>query len=186
MSRVFSSKELLKRPSDSLNRSMTEVLASKHCSNAAHELEFSPRQSMTVNVDSDELIGSPSSPYAIEPPVIVSPLVNLSCTTNCEPISQQQHNQEITHGGRGHVELSVLALVIEALRRSGLTCQGPVDDMKMEISWPTNVRHVTHVTFDRFNGFLGLPVEFQMEVPRRVPSARYTKNLTFFLSFYWK
>lgn len=126
---------------------------------------------MTVNVDSDELIGSPSSPYAIEPPVIVSPLVNLSCTTNCEPISQQQHNQEMTHGGRGHVELSVLALVIEALRRSGLTCQGPVDDMKMEISWPTNVRHVTHVTFDRFNGFLGLPVEFQMEVPRRVPSA---------------
>lgn len=126
---------------------------------------------MTVNVDSDELIGSPSSPYAIEPPVIVSPLVNLSCTTNCEPISQQQLNQEMTHGGRGHVELSVLALVIEALRRSGLTCQGPVDDMKMEISWPTNVRHVTHVTFDRFNGFLGLPVEFQMEVPRRVPSA---------------
>lgn len=43
----------------------------------------------------------------------------------------------------------------------------------MEISWPSNVRHVAHVTFDRFNGFLGLPVEFEPEVPRRPPSARF-------------
>jgi hypothetical protein len=42
----------------------------------------------------------------------------------------------------------------------------------MEIGVPTNVRHVAHVTFDRFNGFLGLPVEFEPEVPRRAPSAR--------------
>lgn len=41
----------------------------------------------------------------------------------------------------------------------------------MEIGWPTNVRHVAHVTFDRFHGFLGLPVEFEPEVPRRAPSA---------------
>ncbi|MCO5591797.1 hypothetical protein L7F22_045789 [Adiantum nelumboides] len=41
----------------------------------------------------------------------------------------------------------------------------------MEIGWPTNVRHVAHVTFDSFNGFLGLLIEFQMEVPRQVPSA---------------
>ncbi|CAN1252107.1 Rho GTPase-activating protein 1 [Linum perenne] len=40
----------------------------------------------------------------------------------------------------------------------------------MEISWPSNVRHVAHVTFDRFNGFLGLPVEFEPDVPRKVPS----------------
>lgn len=151
---------------------MTEVLAAnKPCTHAAHDMEFSPRESTAVNVDSDELIGSPGSPYAMESPVIVSPLVNLSCTSNCTPLSQRQHNREIAHGGRGHVELSVLALVIEALRRSGLTCQGSVDDISMEIGWPTNVRHVTHVTFDRFNGFLGLPVELQMEVPRRVPSA---------------
>lgn len=44
----------------------------------------------------------------------------------------------------------------------------------MEIGWPTNVRHVAHVTFDRFNGFLGLPVEFEPEVPRRPPSASRT------------
>uniref|UniRef100_A0A803MXU0 Uncharacterized protein n=2 Tax=Chenopodium quinoa TaxID=63459 RepID=A0A803MXU0_CHEQI len=44
----------------------------------------------------------------------------------------------------------------------------------MEIGLPTNVRHVAHVTFDRFNGFLGLPVEFEPEVPRRAPSASTT------------
>ncbi|KAI7730774.1 hypothetical protein M8C21_020879 [Ambrosia artemisiifolia] len=42
---------------------------------------------------------------------------------------------------------------------------------KMEIGVPTDVRHVAHVTFDRFNGFLGLPVEFEPDVPRRPPSA---------------
>ncbi|KAK6138486.1 hypothetical protein DH2020_027806 [Rehmannia glutinosa] len=42
----------------------------------------------------------------------------------------------------------------------------------MEISWPSDVEHVNHVTFDRFDGFLGLPVEFEPEVPRRAPSAR--------------
>ncbi|BAT15947.1 Os12g0155200 [Oryza sativa Japonica Group] len=41
----------------------------------------------------------------------------------------------------------------------------------MEIGWPTDVQHVAHVTFDRFHGFLGLPVEFEPEVPRRAPSA---------------
>ncbi|VFQ79745.1 unnamed protein product [Cuscuta campestris] len=41
----------------------------------------------------------------------------------------------------------------------------------LEISWPSNVRHVSHVTFDRFNGFLGLPVEFEPDVPRKPPSA---------------
>jgi hypothetical protein len=43
---------------------------------------------------------------------------------------------------------------------------------EMEIGWPTNVRHVAHVTFDRFHGFLGLPSEFEDEMPCRVPSAR--------------
>ena len=35
----------------------------------------------------------------------------------------------------------------------------------MDIGWPTNVRHIAHVTFDRFNGFSGLPVELELEVP---------------------
>ncbi|KAK1404710.1 rho GTPase-activating protein 5-like [Heracleum sosnowskyi] len=41
----------------------------------------------------------------------------------------------------------------------------------MDIGAPTNVRHVTHVTFDRFNGFVGLPLEFEPQVPRKPPSA---------------
>ncbi|KAL3839289.1 hypothetical protein ACJIZ3_023880 [Penstemon smallii] len=41
----------------------------------------------------------------------------------------------------------------------------------MEIGWPSKVRHIAHVTFDRFNGFIGLPVEFEPQVPRRPPSA---------------
>ncbi|KAK8705202.1 hypothetical protein V6N13_048808 [Hibiscus sabdariffa] len=41
----------------------------------------------------------------------------------------------------------------------------------MGIGLPTNVKHVSHVTFDRFHGFLGLPVEFEPELPRTPPSA---------------
>jgi hypothetical protein len=71
------------------------------------------------------------------------------------------------------VELSIVAFVFDALRRSGLSCKGSPDDIKMDIGRPTDVRHIAHVTFDRFNGFLGLPAEFQMQIPRVAPSARY-------------
>ncbi|KAJ4748608.1 hypothetical protein LUZ62_083013 [Rhynchospora pubera] len=43
----------------------------------------------------------------------------------------------------------------------------------MKISWPTDVRHVAHVTFDKFQGFLGLPDEFEPEA-HRAPSASAT------------
>ncbi|GMI76063.1 hypothetical protein HRI_001275600 [Hibiscus trionum] len=75
-------------------------------------------------------------------------------------------------------QISVAALLLAALRKSMVSCRVDIEDEAassavhhMEIGWPTNVRHVSHVTFDRFNGFLGLPVEFQVEVPGRVPSA---------------
>ncbi|KAG4120110.1 hypothetical protein ERO13_D11G123500v2 [Gossypium hirsutum] len=75
-------------------------------------------------------------------------------------------------------QISVLALLLAALRKSMVSCRVDSRDevisstlQHMEIGWPTNVRHITHVTFDRFNGFLGLPVEFQVEIPNRVPSA---------------
>ncbi|WOL09999.1 rho GTPase-activating protein 5 [Canna indica] len=67
-----------------------------------------------------------------------------------------------------------------ALRKSLVMCSvGAGEDgacrgaapVAMEIGWPTDVRHVAHVTFDRFDGFLGLPVEMEAEVPRRAPSA---------------
>ncbi|PPD77432.1 hypothetical protein GOBAR_DD25645 [Gossypium barbadense] len=74
-------------------------------------------------------------------------------------------------------QISVAALLLAVLRKSMVSCRVDGEDEamhsavnNMEIGWPTNVRHVSHVTFDRFNGFLGLPLEFQVEVPGRVPS----------------
>ncbi|KAK7257618.1 hypothetical protein RIF29_31704 [Crotalaria pallida] len=79
-------------------------------------------------------------------------------------------------------EVSLLAILVTLFRKSLIACNSSsvVDHRReqqlcaMEIGWPTNVRHVAHVTFDRFNGFLGLPVEFEPEVPRRPPSASAT------------
>lgn len=82
----------------------------------------------------------------------------------------------------------IVALLVAAVRKSLVTCsvergedEKEEEDDKatplspssssVEIGWPTDVEHVSHVTFDRFNGFLGLPLEFQPDLPTRVPSA---------------
>ncbi|GJU15058.1 Rho GTPase-activating protein 5-like protein [Tanacetum coccineum] len=71
---------------------------------------------------------------------------------------------------------TVVALFLAALRKSIVTCT--VDDNESEdddddhgsctstldIGCPTDVQHVSHVTFDRFDGFLGLPTELQTHV----------------------
>ncbi|XP_057455959.1 rho GTPase-activating protein 5-like [Lotus japonicus] len=76
---------------------------------------------------------------------------------------------------RTQQELSLLAILVTLLRKSLVACKSEGRELcAMEIGWPTNVRHVAHVTFDRFNGFLGLPVEFEPEVPTRPPSASAT------------
>lgn len=75
-------------------------------------------------------------------------------------------------------QLPLVAFLLTALRKSMVSCRVDRGEdvistvQQMEIGWPTNVRHISHVTFDRFNGFLGLPVEFEVEIPGRVPSAR--------------
>lgn len=86
-------------------------------------------------------------------------------------------------------QLSLLAFVVTVLRKSlaGCRTEGGEEDLRsMEIGWPTNVQHVAHVTFDRFHGFLGLPVEFEPEILRRAPSARSSfscfDSLFFFLN----
>lgn len=85
-------------------------------------------------------------------------------------IFKDGHNNESNNSN--NEQLSVLAVLITTFRRSLVACRANREEpSNMEISWPTNVRHVAHVTFDRFNGFLGLPVEFELEIPRRVPSA---------------
>ncbi|KAJ3669262.1 hypothetical protein LUZ60_011212 [Juncus effusus] len=68
-------------------------------------------------------------------------------------------------------QLSFLAILVAAVRKSVVACKMDGEDGDVEIGWPTDVRHVAHVTFDRFNGFLGLPVEFELEVSCQVPSA---------------
>lgn len=89
-------------------------------------------------------------------------------------------------------QLSVLAVLVTILRKSLVGCSNTSgvieEELNMEIGSPTNVRHVAHVTFDRFNGFLGLPVEFEPDVPRRPPSARseFVPNPhTLFYMFYF-
>lgn len=83
-------------------------------------------------------------------------------------------------------QLSLLTLLVAAFRKSLIGCSTSTATAaasaklsSMEIGWPSNVRHVAHVTFDRFHGFLGLPVEFEPEVPRRAPSARLVAQLSF-------
>lgn len=75
------------------------------------------------------------------------------------------------NGGNG--QFPILTFMASALRKSLLvTCSVEREDVSsLEISCPTNVRHVSHVTFDRFKGFLGLPDEFQPDFLKRVPSA---------------
>ena len=88
--------------------------------------------------------------------------------------------------GNGSHQFAIVDVLVTALRKSIVTCSVERDDASstsssasasgsssaLEISWPTEVRHVSHVTFDRFNGFLGLPTELEPQLPRRVPSAR--------------
>ncbi|KAK4775578.1 hypothetical protein SAY87_023539 [Trapa incisa] len=79
-------------------------------------------------------------------------------------------------------QLSMVEALLSTLRKSMASCRVERDEdvissvhhRHMEIGWPTNVRHITHVTFDRFHGFLGLPDEFEVEVPSRSPSASVT------------
>ncbi|CAD5332370.1 Rho GTPase-activating protein 1 [Arabidopsis thaliana] len=92
---------------------------------------------------------------------------------------QDLRRRSSTDGGEeddgGEDQISLLALLVAIFRRSLISCKSNRRELcSMEIGWPTNVRHVAHVTFDRFNGFLGLPVEFEPEVPRRAPSASAT------------
>ncbi|KAB2080708.1 hypothetical protein E1A91_A05G085700v1 [Gossypium mustelinum] len=96
---------------------------------------------------------------------------SVNAITSSDPEGEEEDEDE-----EEEEELSLLALVVTLFRKSLAACKSMErrELCAMEIGWPTNVRHVAHVTFDRFNGFLGLPVEFEPEVPRRAPSASTT------------
>lgn len=98
-------------------------------------------------------------------------------------------------GGRGAVGGGLVGAVVGALRRSLVMCSAgavggeeeSTDDSEggeeegMEIGRPMDVRHVSHVTFDRFGGFLGLPADLEPDVPRPTPGVR--SALSSFLPF---
>ncbi|CAL0302189.1 unnamed protein product [Lupinus luteus] len=76
-------------------------------------------------------------------------------------------------GENNQNQFRILDIVLSMLKKSLVTCNVEKDDVSssFDISRPTEARHVSHVTFDRFSGFLGLPTELEHEVPKRVPSA---------------
>lgn len=120
--------------------------------------------------DEEELDEEEEEEYEEEEVPISSPLIYPS-------LGVRQEEKE------GSNQFSVLEMVVAALRKSLVMCsvrseleeegRGCLPRAPMDIGWPTDVQHVAHVTFDRFDGFLGLPVELEPEVPQQVPSARY-------------
>ncbi|KAK6139849.1 hypothetical protein DH2020_026424 [Rehmannia glutinosa] len=117
-----------------------------------------------------EILRSPPSPSCKTPTNNDGSFIN-----SINPAILYRRNCRNTQIGEGDDEVSVLAILVTIFRKSLVGCGNTsgfeLEEKLMEIGLPTNVRHVAHVTFDRFNGFLGLPVEFEPEVPRRPPSA---------------
>lgn len=109
--------------------------------------------------DEDEIFSNPIS----------TPFISPGSRANG---SNQQGRHCHTNGQQN--QFAILDILVAALRKSLVTCSVEREDISssMDISSPTEVKHVSHVTFDRFNGFLGLPTELEPEVPRKVPSAR--------------
>lgn len=104
---------------------------------------------------------------------------------NVKSSSKESANTEM----QNQQQLSLVDFILAALRKSMVSCRVERQEEaicnavhQMEIGWPTNVQHLTHVTFDRFHGFLGLPVEFEVEIPCRVPSARFVPKSQLFFS----
>ncbi|XWS46287.1 hypothetical protein CRYUN_Cryun14cG0052500 [Craigia yunnanensis] len=110
--------------------------------------------------DEEEENDSHGSPIATTP--FISPTSRFGGSQGRNSNSTLKENNQFPF-------LDILAAL---LRKSLVTCSVDNDDVSsLDISSPTEVRHVSHVTFDRFNGFLGLPTDLQPDVPRKVPSA---------------
>lgn len=162
----------------------------------------SPLQYLTDS-DTEGYSGNPASPLADEDVGGLTIIPKLSASTSLPKF----RNTKVQEAG---AQLSMVALVLATVRKSLLTCQtaeeveivegerartsekvkekekgkGKEIKMSMDIGWPTDVEHVAHVTFDRYNGFLGLPEEYEHEVPRPTPSARFVRFFTSDLSVF--
>ncbi|KAK8693657.1 hypothetical protein V6N13_071230 [Hibiscus sabdariffa] len=115
--------------------------------------------------DEEEENGCAGDPIATTP--FISPKSRFGSSS-----SRQGQSRDSTSKDNNQFQFPFLDILAALLRKSLVTCSVDTDDVSsMDISLPTEVRHVSHVTFDRFNGFLGLPTELQHDVPKRVPSA---------------
>nr|XP_043624150.1 rho GTPase-activating protein 5-like [Erigeron canadensis] len=87
----------------------------------------------------------------------------------------QQQGGGVPNRSNHNNNFTIASILLNALRKSLLTCAVDHHDVTkadtLNIGSPTDVQHVSHVTFDRFHGFLGLPLAFQCDVPHKVPSA---------------
>ncbi|KAJ0971185.1 hypothetical protein J5N97_019144 [Dioscorea zingiberensis] len=99
-----------------------------------------------------------------DPISVSSPLIFPGSVGREEDLSSEEGDQ-----------FSVMHLLVAAMRKSLVMCSVGAEEEDagevLDIGHPTDVRHVSHVTFDRFDGFLGLPVELGLDVPHRAPSA---------------
>ncbi|RWV92192.1 hypothetical protein GW17_00045457 [Ensete ventricosum] len=145
-----------------------------HLGSSSPSQQHIPEEDAAVGDDEDE----EEEECPISPPLIVTG-------------SEGEEGEEREDHGQ-HQPFSIMAVVVAALRKSLVMCSvgageggacRPASPASMEIGWPTDVRHVAHVTFDRFDGFLGLPIELEPEVPLRVPSAR-SNPVSFSLYFF--
>lgn len=158
---------------------MTRLFRSKSCG-LVGLTEFSsvpPPSPFLEDDDEDEEEEEEEEDYEYEDQEYNGALRNPISTPFISPGSRfgarggREGNERGRHGSN---QFAVLDILVAALRKSLVTCSVEREDVSsMDISWPTDVRHVSHVTFDRFNGFLGLPTEFEPEVPRKAPSARF-------------
>ncbi|KAK1369883.1 Rho GTPase-activating protein 3 [Heracleum sosnowskyi] len=150
---------------------MTRLFRSK----SNHDLECtskSPTPSRYLTNEEEDDDEDEEDDYFLDNP-ITTPFIGPNYSHGNEQEQRSPNNNQIPQ---------ILSSVASALRKSLLvTCsvvETTQDDFSssssssMEIGCPTDARHVSHVTFDRFNGcFLGLPLELQPQLPRKVPSA---------------
>lgn len=140
---------------------MTRVFRSKSC--RLREMEASPRTNdeEEEEEEDEDFVNPVSSPF----------LVSSEEDGGKRERRRREHHHH--HHHQQQQQFPILEILVTAFRKSLICSVERGDNMcSMDIGWPTEVQHVSHVTFDRFNGFLGLPVEFEPEVPRRAPSAR--------------
>ncbi|KAL5726767.1 hypothetical protein ACHQM5_000029 [Ranunculus cassubicifolius] len=142
---------------------MTQLFRSKSCSLTQKTMfdSLPPSPYLSPNNDDDE-----------EPEEEESEDDYSMTRSSSRRLIENNSGEESIDNTSNQQQFPILEILLEALRKSLVTCSVEREDMcSLDIGWPTEVRHVSHVTFDRFNGFLGLPVEFQPQLPTKVPSA---------------